>query len=575
MAIFGLKSRKSYSSDTSSLTKRKTDTSSRNHNLEASDVVGDTPEFGQLNTDRRGPSHTSDSSSLLSRNSTSMKKFFGSTRRKGSQSVDIGSSPGNNIGSPASDYFNNATSKRASRTSLNKHTVATPASPPVITPSAVAPSLSTPAEAGPATSFTEAVGRDVSGGLAPSSTPPAGPRPSDLFAGKGVQWEQLDLTSRTIPKTTDAAATTVDMQKFLKERRQWIPTFKEEEAVKEAASVQLPKSLDQFSFATPAEVVASSAGLKSLRDLEDTHKRKAALLNEAPLASATNGTIFEEAAPTTASANATKSAAAAAGTASSTLPPPPAPPSRNQSFRTSTFVASNDSAGVRPSGSLSRKPTNTLGVNGGSVPASAPASRDIPQRRSSVQKDLSELGSSSDSEKQNGAEPSASTNDNQSPRLANGRVEQIKEQARVTDSAATEPAAAASGSVRPSMDTAAFATPTGSQSNDGEHGASTALAQQDVPKTSTLSTQEASQDSGITVARPTSPPRPPKNGQRTPSRQSSAEPIRVALSKSPSTTFKPTEEQPDGNTLVEKLVQTAPALQNVVPGTGAATTRDA
>ncbi|CBQ71347.1 conserved hypothetical protein [Sporisorium reilianum SRZ2] len=558
MAIFGLKSRKSYSSETSSLTKR----TSRNHHLEASDVVGDTPEFGQL--DRRGPSHTSDSSSLLSRNSTSMKKFFGSTRRKGSQSVDIGSpgqpnTTGNMTSSPSSDYLNNATSKRASRTSLNRPAAAaTPIAPPVVTPSAITPSLSTPAGTGNGTSSAQAVESGVSGGLAPSSIPPAAPRPSDLFAGKGVQWEQLDLTSRAIPKSTDAATTSVDMQKFLKERRQWIPTFKEEEqAVEEAASVQLPKSLDQFSFATPAEVTKSSAGLKSLKDLEDSHKRKAALLNETPLASTTNGTIFEEAAgpSTSTSVDGTGSAAAAAaGTATQALPPPPAPPSRNQSFRTSVFAASDDSAVVRPSASLSRKPTNTLGVNGGSASASSPASRDIPQRRSSVRKELSELAAGADAE----------TNDNEPPRPApaNGRVDRIKEQAGISGSTA-------SGSVRPSMDTAGFGTPTGSQSNDGEHAAPTVPSAQQ----STLPTQDGSQDS---ASRPTSPPRPPKNGQRTPSRQSSAEPIRAALSKSPSTNFKPAqEEQAAGNNLVEKLVQAAPALQNVVPGTGAATTHDA
>ncbi|TKY87537.1 hypothetical protein EX895_003551 [Sporisorium graminicola] len=357
------------------------------------------------------------------------------------------------------------------------------------------------------------------------------------------------------------------MQKFLKERRQWIPTFKEEDAVHEAASVQLPKSLDQFSFATPAEVNTSSAGLKSLKDLEDSHKRKAALLNPAPLASATNGTIFEEAGPSSStSANGSASATAPPASASQTLPPPPAPPSRNQSFRTSVFAASDDSATVRPSGSISRKPAATLGVHAGSAPASTAVSRDIPQRSSSVRQDLSLLAPSTETETAKDAQASAATADNEPARPANGRVEQIKEQAGVSDSAAATDAATATGSVRPSMDTAAFATPTGSQSLDGHHGASPTSAQ-----------QVASQDGDSAAVQPTSPPRPPKNGQRTPSRQSSAEPIRSALSKSPSTTFQPTQEQEQsvGDTLVEKVVQAAPALQNVVPGTGAATTRDA
>ncbi|KAJ9475890.1 hypothetical protein PHBOTO_005949 [Pseudozyma hubeiensis] len=586
MAIFGLRSRKSTSSTASSYNKHVPDSVPPNRTSEAADAIGDTPEFGQISSHRRTGLNASDSSSLLSRNSSSMKKFFGSTRRKGAQSVDGGSPAQSHKNSPGSDYFNNANSKRASHTSLNKTTTAT-SSAPVITPSAIAPSLSSPA--GPGGSFAEAVGRDVSGGLAPSPAVPAGPRPSELFAGKGVQWNQIDLTSRDITKPTDAASTTVDMQKFLKERRQWIPTFKDSDTVDET-SIELPKSLDQFAFATPAEVSKSSAGLKSLKDLEDTHKRKAALLNEAPLSSSASGTIFEEAGPSSGSRYAAD-AAATAGSKSPTqaLPPAPAQPSRNQSFRTSSFAAANDAASARKSNSLNRKPPPTLGVNGGGA-AQSTSSRDIPQRRSSVRKELSEsaLGGTSETPTEaisSAANIDATASATESPRPANGRVEQIKEQAGASDpppaaaAAAARPGTAASTrSVAPSMETAGFATPTGTQSQDGDHAQTiqNTLARPEQPATPTGLAQESTHDSSSTVIAPTSPPRPPKNGQRPPSRQNSQEPIRSGLAKSSSTTLARSEAaQSGGNDLVEKAAQAAPALQNVVPGTGAATRPDA
>ncbi|SNX87800.1 uncharacterized protein MEPE_06511 [Melanopsichium pennsylvanicum] len=547
MAIFGLKSRKSYSSDRSALSKREHDPPTRNQNLEASDVIGDSPDFGQSN--RRGPSHASDSSSLLSRNSTAMKKFFGTTRRKGSQSIDGGSPAGpptKNL--QASDYFNGANSKRASRTSLNKPAT-TPSSPPVITPSAIAPSLSTPA--GQGGSFAEAVGQNVPDGLAASpaaTTAPTGPRPSELFAGKGVKWDHIDLTARDVAKPTDTATpATIDMQKFLKERRQWIPTFKDSDTVEEA-SVTLPSKLEQFSFDTPAEVSKSSAGLKSLKDLEDTHKRKAALLNPAPLASAINGAIFEEAGPSTSALSSSVDNVAQAG---QKLPPPPAAPTRNQSFRTSPFAASSDNAS-RKSASLNRKPVSTAAANGASAVHPAAASRDIPKRRSSVRKGLSDLEGKTDAE--NPTTTSTTQPDATAARSANGRVDQIKERAGVSETSAT--ASAATGSVRPSMETGGFATPAGTQSHDGEH------TNQGGPAVEVLSappSTEATYDSNITVGPPTSPPRPPKNEQRTPSRQNSKEPINGGQVAS----------------LVERIAEAAPSLQNVVPGTGAATSKDA
>ncbi|CCF49014.1 hypothetical protein NDA14_006874 [Ustilago hordei] len=587
MSIFGLKSRKSYSSDTSSFSKHKPD--NHHNNQEASDVIGDSPEFGQLNNNRRGPSHASEASSLLSRNSSSMKKFFGSTRRKDAQSIDGRSPSQPNKNLESCHYFNGATSKHASRTSLsNAKSALLPGPPPVVTPSAIVPSLSTPTDA--SASFAHAVAQNASAGLAglPLS-PSGGPRPSELFAGKGVQWGQIDLTARDLTKPTDAATTSVDMQKFLKERRQWIPTFKDSENVEEAPSLDLPNQLEQFSFDTPPEITKSSAGLKDLKDLEETHKRKNALLDKAPLTGATNGTIFEEAGPSTSTSVVGASDATADAKAGQSLPPPPAAPSRNQSFRTSTFAASNDSSS-RKSGSLSRKPVPSVdpSANGVVVPASASASRGIPQRRSSVRKELSQLESTGSASKPTAAvattateAPASGTEQAQAaaeaPPPANGSVEQIKEQSAVSESA--RPGTAASGvaatpSVRPSTETARFATPAGSQSHDDVHIATAAANETDTTATPPLAVpsspaaNDMTHDSATTIATPTSPPRPPKNDQRTPSRQNSKDKINATPPTAPPSTQGKVES------LREKFSQAAPSLQNVVPGTGAATPRE-
>ncbi|GAK67436.1 uncharacterized protein PAN0_018c5663 [Moesziomyces antarcticus] len=567
MAIFGLKSRKSHSSVISSVSKHEPPRTSNTDILEAADVVGDSPDFGQVAHSRRATNNTVDSSSssLRSRNSTSMKKFFGSTRRKGSQSIDAGAPPSH--AAKSSDYFGSNNTKRASQISLvNKPTVAA-TSPPVITPGAIAPSLSSPT--GDTSSFAEAVGAGVSGGLASPSSPTGAPRPSELFAGKGVQWNQIDLTSRDLTKPTDAASTNIDMQKFLKERRQWIPTFKDSDNVEEDA-VNLPKSLDQFSFGDAPQVAKSSAGgLKSLKDLEDTHKRKAALLEKTPLATTANGTIFEEAATTSPSALAGPSTAP-------TLPPAPAPPSRNQSFRTSSFVDNS----TRKSNSISRKPAPSLGTStdtAGPATAAAAASRDIPQRRSSVRKDLSELGgvtaAKEPSETVDPAVAAAAATDSTSqavepPQPVNGRVDQIKEQAAATEAAPTS--STANGSVRASIDTAGFVTPAESQTHDTQSAAAERLraAQAGSIQPASAIAGDASHDSAATAGpasamQTDTPPRPPKNGQRTPSRQSSKDPINASPTKPPSSTFAQVKEQ---------IAQAAPSLQNVVPGTGAATT---
>lgn len=180
-----------------------------------------------------------------------------------------------------------------------------------------------------------------------------------------------------------------------------------------------------------------------------------------------------------------------------------------------------------------------------------------------MRRELSELG------KKEAETPPASADQtertSEPPRPTNGRVDQIKEQAGASESAGTGSATAATGSVRPSMESAGFATPSGSQSHDGEHAAATPLTQ----ATPSTPVQEATHDSATTVAPPTSPPRPPKNGQRTPSRQNSKEPVISDLSKS----VDSQNGQPAN--LVEKIAQAAPSLQNIVPGTGAAKPRGA
>ncbi len=130
-----------------------------------------TPEFGS----RRGISQVPIPPPIVSRNSSSMKKFFGSIRRKDAQSSDGGSSAQPSKAAN-SDHFNSASSKRASHTSLSK-LATVPSTPPVITPLSHCPSLSTPTGANG--SFAEAVGQSVSGGLA-SPTSPSGPKPSEL-----------------------------------------------------------------------------------------------------------------------------------------------------------------------------------------------------------------------------------------------------------------------------------------------------------------------------------------------------------------------------------------------------------
>lgn len=361
---------------------------------EGTDQIGDSPEFGT----RRRPSQTSaDTSSLRSRTSLSMKRFFSGPRRKGSQSTDA---------APLRTATD-APSKQAD-TSAGTTRAANPLYPgkgaSTTKQAAQVKAASPPAADSASTTITatgaggSAVGTDGLVSSTSTELPAAGPRPSELFAGKGVQWNQIDLTTgRDLSSTNEAASAAhpVDLQKFLKERRQWIPTFKDDndqDAVN-TDSIVLPKKLEQLNFdganGASASTTSATGGLKSLRDLEDTHKRKAALLPDA--------TDFADSGASAAGTAMSPSVSAASTSkmgVAPVLPPPPAAPARNQSFRKSTFStdSSSPSPVPRKSGSISRKPVPSNDVESSTtspISDAATTSRDIPKRRSSMQRQSS------------------------------------------------------------------------------------------------------------------------------------------------------------------------------------------
>ncbi|UZJ51974.1 hypothetical protein CBS101457_001294 [Exobasidium rhododendri] len=114
-------------------------------------------------------------------------------------------------------------------------------------------------------------------------------RPSDLFAGKGVQWDAVKLAGpQASPATAAKTNTNEDMQNFLKMRRQWKPTFATENEDINTANFQPPKDLSQLTFASGDKI--QSQGLMSLKDLDESHQRKQHLLSSAPL----GGSLWDE-----------------------------------------------------------------------------------------------------------------------------------------------------------------------------------------------------------------------------------------------------------------------------------------
>lgn len=69
----------------------------------------------------------------------------------------------------------------------------------------------------------------------------------------------------------------------LNSRRQWKPTFITEETSDASSDFKPPEDLSKLTFS--AAELPESQGLKSLKDLEETHRRKQELLSERPLGS--------------------------------------------------------------------------------------------------------------------------------------------------------------------------------------------------------------------------------------------------------------------------------------------------
>ncbi|EPQ30617.1 uncharacterized protein PFL1_02141 [Pseudozyma flocculosa PF-1] len=559
MGLFGLKSKKSSHSDSSSIRKHtlhaSTASSTVKHNPDASDIVGDSPTFNPTPTaksqPRRQDSITSETASLRNRNSTNMMKLFGGSTSKRRPSKGPSDSQSPNITQPA-EYFDGGRKS----TSQARTPAAEPAGSKTSTPVAETakpgvaglptlgslPTIGTPTGDG---SLVNAVNKDVPGAGLNAN---AGPRPSDLFAGKGVQWNQIDLTARD--STANAQPPKAeDLQSFLKARRQWIPTFKTEDSVEEEESITADR-LANLSFTTTG--VDRSGGLMSLKDLEESHKRKAALSSQLPIVTGNNGTVFEEA-----------GAQAGRGSISADLPPRPTAPLRNQSFRTSNFIggggassaASGSGSGATANGgvnghgaaltksgigSLSRKPVPKATEEDGAGPAAATTpQRDIPQRRSSMQR-------SRPSSDVNGSDVAPANGT--SAVAANG-----------ASAAEGTPAAHAAG--RASLDTATgFATPETGDAAVVENAGTGAIA---VPHVS------------ASPAGAAAPPRPPK-ADRTPtaSRKNSQDPLHASLGAADSaaagTSDGHTAEVGALQRVDEVASKAAPALQTQVPGTGAA-----
>ncbi|CAO1625916.1 unnamed protein product [Parajaminaea phylloscopi] len=102
-------------------------------------------------------------------------------------------------------------------------------------------------------------------------SPPPGARPSDLFAGKGLEWGKLDLSGGGPASQTTAKSD--DLQNFLKARRQWVPTFVTEP--KDESDVRSVTNADDIAFSD----VPQTGSLLSIKDLDESHQRKQKLLS--------------------------------------------------------------------------------------------------------------------------------------------------------------------------------------------------------------------------------------------------------------------------------------------------------
>lgn len=161
--------------------------------------------------------------------------------------------------------------------------------------------------------------------VTPSESFSSMPKPSELFAGKGVQWETVKLAgpgSSPAVQERNTQNNTEDLQAFLKQRRQWKPTFVTEETTPRSTA---PTDLNKLSFTSP-ETTLNSRGLMSFEDLDKSHQRKQQLLSDHPL----GDNLWE-------SPETSKAGAAKAGVNESTAKTAPARPTELAQKRTSSF----------------------------------------------------------------------------------------------------------------------------------------------------------------------------------------------------------------------------------------------
>ena len=161
--------------------------------------------------------------------------------------------------------------------------------------------------------------------LSPSESYSSMPKPSELFAGKGVQWDSVKLAgpgSSPAVQERNTQNNTEDLQAFLKQRRQWKPTFVTEETTPRSTA---PTDLNKLSFTSP-DTTLNSRGLMSFEDLDKSHERKQQLLSDHPL----GDNLWES--PETSKAGAAKSS-----TNESTSKTAPSRPVELAQKRTSSF----------------------------------------------------------------------------------------------------------------------------------------------------------------------------------------------------------------------------------------------
>ncbi|KAK0539577.1 hypothetical protein OC835_001063 [Tilletia horrida] len=269
--------------------------SSSPYNRDATDVLGEAPSFSSRN---RTPS---ESASLKNRQSASnMLRIFGSGKRTTSNSGHDAPSH-----APGSSSLSDVGHRSSQATARQESTFE---------------------------SSTSLVHQNGAG----AGETATGPRPSDLFAGKGVNWDQVKLSGPPVVPTDTKRND--ELQTFLKARRQWVPTFKTDgTAVGDEKPV--PK-LEEVSFggAPPAP-----SGLMTLKDLEASHNRKQQLLSDLPVTPLSNDAIVGgvAAAPATGAAKPSLiSRTSQSGSVRATADIP----ARNQSFRQSPFVASTSNS---------------------------------------------------------------------------------------------------------------------------------------------------------------------------------------------------------------------------------------